>query len=405
MKGKQGSQSGTLKGGSKMHTKHWKNWAVGAVVLIMVIMLAGCRQERTSQPPTLPTTKQQTIKIGAVLPLSGPSAQYGKWIQEGLELGREEINSQGGINGKQLEIIYEDDQAQPRMAASAMQKLVTTDKVPVVFGSWASSCVLAQAPIAERTRTVIMAIAISPKIRDAGDYTFRIQPDARYYLRQLVPFVCDKLKIRRVCILYVNNDFGVDQAKVFQMEFEKRGGKVLSSEGFTQGATDFRAQLSKIRVLNPEAVFMPAYTEAGYILKQARELGIKAQFIGSVPFENPDILKIAGKTAEGVIYPHHFDPDSPDPLVREYQRKYVKKYGRKSEGFAALAYDGIRIIAETLKKCGNDATCIKDALYKVKDFPGVTGPTSFDDHGDVVKPIVIKTVRNGAFVRYEGNTQ
>ncbi len=230
-----------------------------------------------------------------------------------------------------------------------MQKLATINKVPVVFGSWASSSVLAQAPIAERTKTVIMGEAISPKIRDAGDYTFRIQPDARYYLRQLVPFVSDKLGIRRISILYVNNDFGVDQAKVFQREFEKRGGKVLSSEGFAQGSTDFRTQLAKVRTLNPEAVFMPAYTEAGYILKQARELGVKARFVGSIPFENPDNLKVAGKAAEGVIYPHHFDPDSPDPLVKEYQKKYVAKYGRKSEGFAALAYDGIRIIADALK--------------------------------------------------------
>jgi branched-chain amino acid transport system substrate-binding protein len=162
---------------------------------------------------------EKEIRIGAILPLSGASAQYGTWIKEALELGREEINEKGGINGKQLKIIYEDDQADPKVAANAMQKLTTVDKVPVVYGSWASSAVLAQAPIAEKTHTVLIGEAISPKIRDAGDYVFRMQPDARYYIRQLVPFVFNNMNVRRVSILYVNNDFGIDQAKVFAEEF------------------------------------------------------------------------------------------------------------------------------------------------------------------------------------------
>jgi len=266
----------------------------------------------------------ETIKIGAILPLSGDNARYGVWIKEGLELKREEINASGGINGKKLEIIYEDDQAKPQIAASAMQKLATVDKVPVVFGSWASSSVLAQAPIAEKSKVVVMAEAISPKIRDAGDYIFRIQPDARYYIRELVPFVYNQLEIRTVSILFVNNDFGVDQKEVFKAEFEKLGGKILSIEEFKQGDTDFRTPLSKIKRQNPQGVFLPAYIEAGHILKQAKEIGLKAQFLGSIPFENPDILELAGIAAEGVIYPHHFDSESEDPLVQQYQKNTLK---------------------------------------------------------------------------------
>lgn len=370
-----------------------KNWfKIVSLGLLLILPVAGCKKRESA--------RQDVVSIGAILPLSGDNAKYGKWIQEGLELGRAEINERGGVAGKRLDIIYEDDQAQAKIAASAMQKLAAIDKVPIVFGSWASSSVLAQAPIAENTKTIVMAEAISPQIRDAGDYVFRIQPDARLYLRELVPFVRDRLGVTRICILYVNNDFGVDQAKVFQSEFEKRGGRVLSSEGFSQGSTDLRTQLAKIQSLDPEAVFMPAYTEAGYILKQAKELGMKQRFIASVPFENPDILKIAGSAADGVIYPHHFDPESSDPLVKEYEAKYNAKYGRDSEGFAALAYDGIRIIAETLTQCGSDTSCIKSRLYDVKGFPGVTGPTTFDDHGDVIKPIVIKTVRQRKFALY-----
>lgn len=344
--------------------------------------------------------REETITIGAILPLSGPSAQYGKWIQEGLEIAKDEINENGGINGKRLEIIYEDDQALPRLAASAMQKLATADDVPVVFGSWASTSVLAQAPIANQTKTIVLAEAISPKIRDAGDYVFRIQPDARYYIRKLVPVLREQVRFRRMSILYVNNDFGADQANVFQEEFEKRGGTVLTKEGFQQGATDFRTQLTKIQSDGSEAVFIPAYSEAAYILKQARELGLTQRFVASVPFENPDILKIAGDAAEGVIYPHHFDPDSQEPVVVKFQERYEAKYGAKAEGFAALAYDGTMILAHVLRKCERDRECLKNAMYDIREFPGVTGPTTFDDHGDVVKHILLKTVRKGRFVLY-----
>jgi len=363
-------------------------------IIIVVVLAIGLIATHTKKEP-------KEIKIGAILPLTGPSAQYGIWIQEALELGKDEINSKGGINGKRLKIIYEDDQANPQKAADAMQKLVTVDKVPIVYGSWASSCVLAQAPIAEKFKTVVIAEAISPKIRDAGDYVFRMQPDARYYIRQLVPFVYNRMKIRKLSILYINNDFGEDQAKVFAEEFTKLGGQVLSIDKFEQGATDFKTELIKIKKRNPEAIFVPGYTEVAIILRQARELGMKQQFFSSVPFENPDILKAAGEAAEGVIYPHHFDPEAENELTKAYQEAYKKRYGRPSEGFAALAYDGLMIIADVLRKVGPEATKIKDELYKIKDFPGVTGPTTFDDHGDVIKPIVIKTVKNGRFVKYE----
>jgi branched-chain amino acid transport system substrate-binding protein len=208
------------------------------------------------------------------------------------------------------------------------------------------------------------------------------------------------MKISKVAIFYVNNDFGLDQAKVFADEFTKLGGQVLSSDAFEQNATDFKTELTKIKAQNPEAIFVPGYTEVAVILKQAKELGIKQQFFASVPFENPQIIQAAGNAAEDVIYPHHFDPDADYPLTKTYQEAYLRKYGRLSEGFAALAYDGLMIVADVLKKVGPDGPRIKEELYKVKDFPGVTGETTFDDHGDVIKPIVIKTVRKGKFVRY-----
>jgi branched-chain amino acid transport system substrate-binding protein len=346
--------------------------------------------------------EEETIKIGAILPLTGDAAAYGKWIQEGLELGVADINEEGGIDGKKLEIIYEDDAADPTTAVNAISKLIKVDKVPIVFGSWVSSCVLSIAPIANMNHTVVMAEAMSPKIRDTGDYIFRIQPDARYYIEQLVLFAYNELGIRTVSVLYVNNDFGVDQADVFTKEFEALGGKILSSQGFDEGETDFRSEIVKIFKENPDAVFFPAYTEIGEGLIQMREIGLDESSIvlASALFENPIIIDTAGRAAEGVIYPYHFDSLSDDPKVVEYQKKYNDTYGRDSEGYAALAYDGIHVIAQVMNEYGTTGDEIKDGLYEVTDFPGVTGPTTFDDYGDVIKPILIKTVKDGRFVKF-----
>jgi len=371
-----------------MNTLRRSVWLIYSPLLIIVFAFIGC-----------PSGKKGALKIGAILPLSGQPAQYGKWIQEGLELGKEEINAKGGINGQPLEIIYEDDQANPKLAASAMQKLAKVDKVPVVFGSWASSSVLAQAPIAEESHVIVMAEAVSPKIRDAGDYVFRIQPDGSLYMKALAAYAYNDLKLRRIAIIYVNNDFGVDLAATFKKDFIALGGQITSENGFQQGVTDLRTQVALAAQSTPDAIFVPAYSEIGQILKQSREIGMNQQFLAAATFENPDILRIAKNTAEGVYYPHHFDPASEDPRVQEYQKRYVQRYGHNSEGFAVLAYDGLSIIADALRKCGSNTDCIKNHLYTIRDYQGVTGETSFDEKGDVVKPIIIKTVQSGAFIR------
>lgn len=368
--------------------------AWGAIVVVAIVVVIGIAMWTTREP------EPGVVRIGAILPLSGKSAAYGNWIKEALELVKDETNAAGGIGGKKLEIIYEDDQGKPSVAASAMQKLASVDKVPVVYGSWISSCVLAQAPIAERTGTVVMAEAISPKIREAGDYIFRFDPDARIPLAKLVPFAVEQGHLK-IALFYINNDFGLDQANVFQNGIEKKGGKIVFKEGYDPAATDFRTALTKIKEIDPDAVFMPGYLEMATILKQAHEIGLKCQFYSSFPFENTKIVELAGKAAEGVIYPYFFDAHSKNPVMVDYQKRYKERYGRPSEGFATLAYGGMTIIVDMLRKVGPVAEKIKEELYKVKDFPSPFGPVSFDEKGDIDIPILIKTVRAGQFVVLE----
>jgi branched-chain amino acid transport system substrate-binding protein len=373
-----------------------------AIFVTVVICLAAVGlhltgdEERGSSPEP-----SGTVKIGAILPLSGKASQYGIWLQEALQLAVAELNRNRGANEKAIEAIYEDDQATPKLAVAAMQKLIAVDKVPVVFGSWASSSVLAQAPLANEQKVVVMAEAVSPKIRDAGDFVFRIQPDGSVYLRKLIPFVVEHTQFQRAGILYVNNDFGVDLAKTAKELLVRRGKAISTEQGFEMGETNFRTHLAVARESGAEVLFVFAYGEAGQLLKQARELRIKVPFFAAATFENPNILTVAGDAAEGVVYPHHFDPQSRDPTVEEFQRRYENAYGRPAEGFAVLAYDGMMILGKALRACGNNSVCIRDFLYNLTGYIGVSGPTSFDDHGDVLKPIMIETVRKGAFVPFD----
>ena len=370
--------------------KKIKNLLFISVIIFTVLNVYSCKEKKLEE--------KKVIKIGAILPLTGNSGQYGQWIKDALEMARVEVNNSGGINGKELDIIYEDDKGEPKMTVSAMEKLCNIDRVPIVFGSFNSGCVLAQAPVAENTKTPMLAEAQSPNIRDAGDYVFRVQPDSRLYLKYFIPYIYNELKIHSLSIIYIDNAFGNDITNTIAEEYEKLGGKIISKEGFQQGASDFKTQLAKVKKLNPEGVFVPAVAEMGNFLKQSYEMGIHKQIFGIATTESQDVLATAGIAAEGVIYCHHFDSESKDSITNAFVQKYKKTYNRDVEGYAALAYDGLKIITNVLKKCGMDKECIKKGLYATQNYRGVTGITSFDDHGDIIKPIYIKTIKNGKII-------
>ena len=335
----------------------------------------------------------EEIKIGVVLPLSGNAARYGQYIKEGLELARDELKD--SIN---IRLIYEDDECNGVKGVAATRKLITFDHVRAIYGSWCSSVVLAQAPIVNQAHVVLMATAISPQIRAAGDFVYDIQPSARGYLDAALPQALREA--RTWGIFSIMNDFGFDLAQYFAEQIEQQGGQVLSREEYLPSTTDFRVQILKIKQAHPEGVFLAGYSEAGLLLKQMRENGLKVFTLTPPTFENPDILTVAGEAAEGVYFPHHYDPASTLTSVQNYEHRYQEKYGHSSEGFAMLAYEGLSILAETLRDCRVNVECVQHAL-NTKEFPGVMGPVKFDGSGEAVRHFVVKTVRQNKFVTVE----
>ncbi|MEK6262815.1 MAG: ABC transporter substrate-binding protein [Planctomycetota bacterium] len=361
---------------------------------LISLLFSGCRKNDS--------VNQKVLTIGAILPLTGDNAKYGIWIQEALELYKIKVNSEGGINGARLEIIYEDDQTKPEVATSAMRKLIDVNKVPVVYGSWASSCVLAQAPIAEKARVIVVGQAISPKIRDAGDYIFRSIPDANHSLEALVPFA-RKNGTQKAAVIYVNNDYGVDQAAVFKNKLTAAGGEVVFEEGYNVDQQNFLPILAKLQNVPFDTLYLPGYSEVGTILKQAKELGITATCYASDPFENEDILEVAKNTAEGVCYPFFYLPGRGSEKLKWFEEAYKKRYARPPEGSAALAYNGIDVVVSAMRQADDnwDTTKIKAELYKIQDYDGVLGRVSVDQNGDMLLQVYIKTVRNGKFIHAE----
>jgi branched-chain amino acid transport system substrate-binding protein len=373
-----------------------KQIIIGAVIVIALAVITGAFLYM--QP-----TEPGEIKIGAIAPLSGPAALYGEGMKRGIDLAVEELNANGGINGNKIQIVYEDSQIDPKLAVSAIQKLISVDKVPVVIGPMGSSEVLSVAPIAERKHVVVLSpTASTPEITNAGDYIFRNIPSDVYEGSETAKFAYQQLGFRKIAILYINNDYGVGLRDVFKRTFESLGGTITVAEAYEPGANDFRTQLTRIKDSEPEAIYSIAYKENIQILKQIKELGIDAQILGTTPFEDPEILEKAGETAEGVIYAFvGYDPTSESEEVQQFLHNFSDKYGIQPDPSAAMSYDAMKIVALAIEKGGYTADGIKEALYGIKNFPGVAGLTSFDENGDAMKPIQFRIVKNGKFVKYD----
>ena len=365
------------------------------IILILTVasagLIVGCAKE------------EKKIKIGAILPLTGDGAAYGEKEKDGIDLAAWEVNEDGGIGGRKIEVIYEDSKGVPEPATSALQKLITRDKVKVVIGDAFSSPTLAMVPIIDKNRIIMISpSASSPKLSHSSDYFFRVWPSDVAEASIMAEVAMDRMKLKKFALIYGNNDYAIGLRDVFMESVKRLGGEILVTETYNEGDTDFRTQLTKIKKAAPDAIYMTGYyKEFAKILIQAKEMGIKAQFLSCGTFPEPEILKIAKEAAEGVVFVQpYFDRNSKDPLIQKFVENYEARFNVEAGIYAAHGYDAMRVLAEAMKIGGISPERIRDALLGLKDFPGVTGKTTFVKGGDVVKPARIMTVKDGEFVEF-----
>ncbi len=372
--------------------KWWSSVILTGIITIMLPAMAtslGCAKKEDKE-----------IKIGAILPLTGDAALYGDSLKKGVDLALTQINSKGGIKGRPVTVTYEDSKAVPAAGVAAFQKLVDVNRVIAVIGDAVSSVTLAFAPIAEKNRVVVLSpLSSAPALTNAGDFIFRNVPSDLYGGRVAAYFSVKDQGWKKIAILYINNDFGVGLKRVFLESVESLGSKIVASEAYESGTRDFRTQLLKIRATNPEAIFIVGYGEVSQILVQAKEIGLKTKFLGTGLLEDPNVIKVAKEAAEGIYFTQlQYDATSDDSIVKDFVGSFTKKYNSKPDIIAAYGYDAMLVLATAIEKSNLTSEGIRDQLYKIKNFHGVTGDIAFDKNGDVIQPMGIKTVKNGEFV-------
>lgn len=368
--------------------------------LIVFWALAGCDLRSKNQKGLL--EGNNVVNIGAILPLTGDKSAYGISMKNALELAFEEINNKKLGGNQQINIDFQDSRGLPKDCITVFHTMLAARNIPLIIGPMSSSEMLSIAPIAEKERVVLLSpSASSPAITDAGDFIFRTAPSDSYEGTMVATFVIEHLKLFRVGIIFNNSEYGIGVVNKFKDKYIASGGTVLISESYSEGTSDFRTQLDKIKRANPEAIYFVGYKELGKMVKQAKELGLSATYLSVSLFEDTDVLTTAGQSAENVIFPSiSFDIKSDNPRAINFVTAYSPRYGKTPDAFAASAYDAAYIAAEAIREGGNDATKIKNALYSIKDFNGLLGNFGFDSNGDVVLPIRLKKVKNGEFVNY-----
>jgi len=382
---------------------------MSANFLVCVLAVAiGCKKEQQGGGNV--GAADTAIKIGEVGSMTGTEATFGTSSHNGIQLATDEVNAAGGIKGKQIQVIALDDQGKPEEAATAATRLISSERVAALLGEVASTRSLFMAPKAQAAKTpMVSPSSTNEKVTQVGDYIFRacfIDPFQGYVMAK---FATDTLKLKTAAILRdVRNDYSVGLAKVFNENFTKLGGKIVDSQSYSSGDVDFKAQLTNIKAAKPQALYVPGYyTDVGLIARQAREVGLTVPMLGGDGWDSEKLYEIGGAALEGSYFSNHYSVDDPSPRIQEFVARFKKAYGGQvPDSLAAQAYDAAGMLYDAMKRA-KDLTgpSIREALAQTKDYKGVTGDITMDEHRNATKPAVVLKVGKGGKYEFSGRIQ
>jgi branched-chain amino acid transport system substrate-binding protein len=350
-------------------------------------------------------TADEVIKLGEVNPITGAIGLYGTACHQGIKLAIDQANSAGGVLGKKIELLTEDNQSQAGQTSTIVRKLIGQDKVVAIIGDLTSSATLEGGPIAQAAKVpMVSPLATNPKVTEIGDFIFRVCFIDEFQGRVMARFALEKLHAKVAAILTdTKQDYSVGLAGFFSKTFTAGGGRILREQTYASGDTDFRAQLTSIKAAAPEVVFVPGYyPEVSLILKEARQLGLTVPFIGCEAWDSPTLLQVAGKAADGCYFSNQFSAVDPSPVVQQFDNVYREKFGSLPDNFAALGYDAANVVLDAIKRAESaNPASIRDALATTKDFPGVSGNITIDAHRNASKPAVILSIKDDTVQYFE----
>lgn len=377
-----------------------KALSLSIVLVLLASLFTGCSKGGNTGTST-PQKDTSPIKIGTVGPLSGGAAMVGDTQVKGIELAIDYFNSQGGINGRKIELIKEDDEQVPAKSVSAMNKLVHNDKVIAVIGTVNSSCTLANMEVTKAAQVPqITAISSNTKITRLGNpWIFRLQIPDDMQAGAITRYAVDVLKLKKIGVMFQSDDFGTGGKDVVVSVLKEKGMEPVAVESFVPDAKDMTAQLLKIKNGGADGLIMwTMYQQGALIARQAKQLGMNVQLMGGGGLTNEKIVELAGDAVYGLLNTQPFFPDESKatPEAAKFMKDYKAKYGMLPDSNAAMSYDSMLILGEAMKKCGDNLTNeeIRKNIAATKDFKGATGTITIDKNGDANREVLIIGINN-----------
>ncbi|MDR0600444.1 MAG: ABC transporter substrate-binding protein [Treponema sp.] len=377
-----------------------KQAPIALAAALALALCAGCG-------PKGGTTGGETLKIGVFEPMTGANAAGGAMETEGIQLANE-LFPTVTVGGKEIkvELVVVDNKSDKVEAANAVERLINSDKVQVILGSWGSSLSMAGGEVAKEAGVPCIGLSCTNPLVTAGnDWYFRVCFIDPFQGVVMSNYAYNDLNARTAVIVQeVSNDYSVGLAKFFSDSFKKLtgdAGAILTTVNYNTGDQDFSAQLTSIKSLNPDVIFAPGnYTESALVIKQARELGITAPIIGGDTWEAPEFIDVGKEQVEGAVFSTFFASEyAGTPEASAFLKAYGDKYHKNPAAVTALGYDGYLVALDAVKRAGStDPAKIRDAIAATSGFAGATGTVTLDANGDATKSAYIKVVEGGQFV-------
>lgn len=384
-----------------------KRASITRIALVLCLMmvfsvLGGCASKpQTTQPGTPAAT--ETIKFGFLGAKTGPVANYGIPGEKGMKMAIDELNAKGGILGKKVEGVYDDNKGESSEIANITTKYITKDKVVALIGDPTTGGTKVAADICQKNKVVILSAgSTGAGVVEIGDYVYRNTLLDAVAAPAVVDWMINTKGWKKLAVITSgNNGYSTALTPIFKQAITAKGGTIVLEESINDGETDFTAQVTKLKNAQADAlVFTGYYTEAALIMNEAKKKGLDITMVGGDGLYGQDLAKLGGEAVkEKVIFYAGFSTDQPTAETAKFLENYRKIYNEDPDMFSAQYYDAVMLLAKAMETAKSaDPSVFKNELAKIQNYPGVSGATSFGANREPIKsPVCLLTVKGEKF--------